>query len=100
MATQQISTKFCESCGGQIGADAVVCIHCGVPTAQRQDTTKPVVALVLGFFFPGVGQFFYGRVLLGVLLLVITIITLYFGWILTMPISGAVTANDAFGQRR
>lgn len=42
---------FCKNCGAQISDEAVLCVHCGVPTGVRENTTatpvqQPVINIV------------------------------------------------------
>lgn len=54
-------------------------------TQQQGDITK-IIAILLNFFFPGVGTLVIGKVGTG-----ITQLLLYFGgWLLTMTIIGAI----------
>ena len=101
MAAQQASPghKFCPECGHQVRSNAFTCPECGVLLAQSEESTRPAVALALTWFSPGAGQMMYGSMALGIVLLVVTIITLYIGWFITMPISYAMTANSAFAGK-
>ena len=50
---------YCRNCGNEIHDDAVVCIHCGVPTSNnnqpqqqnyQQSNTIAIVGFILSFF--------------------------------------------------
>lgn len=51
---------YCKNCGNEIHDDAVVCIHCGVPTQNynnqpqqqnyQQSNTMAIVGFILSFF--------------------------------------------------
>lgn len=97
-APQQQATRYCQFCGKQIAADAVLCIHCGRQVQQLQQTPPTVViqnqnysqntqppyqyqpyapgknkwvALLLCFFLGVLGahKFYEGKMLLGVVYL-------------------------------
>lgn len=91
--------RFCFECGAQIRSNAYTCPNCGVLLKRGQESSKPALALALNFFFPGVGLMFYRQMPLGIVILVLTIISFYILWLLTMPISSAMTANSAFAPQ-
>ena len=91
--------RFCTDCGKQVSPKAFTCPQCGVLLARLEDSSKPAIAMALSFFLPGVGQIMYGQTVWGILLLIFTVITLYVGWLITMPIAVGMTASRAFQQR-
>lgn len=91
--------KFCFECGSEVRSNAFTCPHCGVLQQRSQESSKPALALALNFFFPGSGLMFYKQMALGIVMLVLTVISFYTLWLLTMPISMAMTANLGFAPR-
>lgn len=64
----QMQTKYCRFCGAVIPAEAVVCPACG---RQVEEMKNKWVALLLCFFFGGLGvhKFYEGKVGMGILYL-------------------------------
>lgn len=50
------NVKKCWKCGNKIDARANVCARCGANVKRK----SPIIALVLSFIFPGLGQFHIG----------------------------------------
>jgi TM2 domain-containing membrane protein YozV len=84
---------FCASCGKQIPADNTFCPYCGAPVPASnqqapglgtvsqtgpgpQVTKNLLVALVLSFIFPGLGQYYSGQKRRGRRFIVVGIILL------------------------
>ena len=72
--------QFRSECGGVVSKQAVVCVHCGVPLRLPPRVgafgAEAAVAIVLSVFFPGAGQMIYGRVGLGLVFLLLTVLSL------------------------
>ena len=66
-----------------------------VSDASKRPATA-ALALVINFAFPGVGLIIYGQRKWGFTLLAVTFLTLYIGWLVTMPLTTGLTANLAF----
>ena len=66
-----------------------------VSDANKRPATA-ALALVVNFFFPGAGLIIYGQARWGFTLLAVTFLTLYIGWLVTMPLTTGLTANHAF----
>lgn len=79
----QKTTKFCENCGAEIDIRAEICPKCGVRVLKASSGEKnPVLALLLSFLFPGLGQFYNDQSKKGLTLLVGAIISLVLIFIL------------------
>ena len=66
-----------------------------VSDAHKRPATA-ALALVVNFFLPGIGLIIYGQHKWGFTLLAVTFLTLYVGWLVTMPLTTGLTANHAF----
>ena len=66
-----------------------------VSDANKRPATA-ALALVVNFFLPGIGLIIYGQRKWGFTLLAVTFLTLYVGWLVTMPLTTGLTANHAF----
>ena len=63
---------FCKNCGKEIDDKATVCIHCGVPTANAQQTQVVAPAPNNGFAIAGfVLSFFSFAALIGLILSIV-----------------------------
>ncbi|ERJ13183.1 TM2 domain-containing protein [Haloplasma contractile] len=77
---------YCSKCGKEIDNDAVVCVHCGVPTNNaKQVNTDPhakskIAAGLLGILIGGLGihNFYLGYTGKGIAQLLLTVV----GWII------------------
>ena len=60
-------TRFCQSCGSEILAQASVCPQCGVEQsgASSGADLNPGLAAILSFLIPGAGQLYNGELLRG-----------------------------------
>ena len=77
-------TKFCSNCGTELRSDAKYCPNCGIsPTekpnyGQTQSIVKsdknPLLAAILSFLLPGLGQAYLGLMKKGIILFVLAII--------------------------
>lgn len=77
-------TKFCTNCGAELSEDAKFCPECGIspteqPTySQTQSLVKtnksPLLAVLLSFFLPGLGQAYLGLFKKGIILFIIAMI--------------------------
>ena len=105
-----MTANYCSNCGEALKKYAIVCSHCGRPVpdsnrseqtnAEQQDketvhaekmqgtprdmpakTKSTFFALILSFFFPGLGQVYNGRAKKGVFFLVASIISIFL-WII------------------
>lgn len=56
--TNKRPTQFCKYCGEKIDAEAEICPKCGVRLKNPISEKNPVVALLLSFIFPGIGQLY------------------------------------------
>ena len=101
-----MTANYCSNCGEALKQYAVVCSHCGRPVpgpnrseqtnAEQQDketiyaekmrdtprdepakTKSTFFALILSFFFPGLGQVYNGRAKKGVFFLVASILSMF-----------------------
>lgn len=56
------STKYCENCGAKIDINAEICPKCGVRVMYKPANNKStILAAVLSFFIPGLGQIYDGK---------------------------------------
>lgn len=71
-------TKFCQTCGKKININAEICPHCGVRVAniQRSEEKSTLLAVLLCFFFPGLGQLYLGLNKKGVSFIIAYIVSL------------------------
>ncbi|MBP2172471.1 hypothetical protein [Methanococcus voltae] len=53
--------KHCENCGKEIAKDAGMCPFCGF-TFKKVGEKNQILAAVLSFFIPGVGQIYNGQI--------------------------------------
>ena len=60
---EEPQTKFCQSCGEKININAEICPHCGVRVAGVAPSGEKSVLLaaILSFLFPGLGQLYNGQ---------------------------------------
>jgi TM2 domain-containing membrane protein YozV len=82
---------FCRGCGKEISESAPTCPHCGEQQTLSNKTnsmtgdTKVMllieskkksgwIAAILNWFIPGVGYMYCGRVILGIIVLLITVV--------------------------
>lgn len=56
-------TKYCQTCGEKIHINAEICPHCGVRVGgvARSEEKSVVLAALLSFIFPGLGQLYNGQ---------------------------------------
>lgn len=64
--------KKCLNCGSKIDARAKVCANCGAKVLQK----NPLVALILSFIFPGLGQLYNNQNHKGIVLIIANIVSL------------------------
>ena len=62
---------YCRECGNKIKDNAVVCIHCGIPTNTDHfdnDQKEWLVTLLLSFFvgYLGIHRFYTGHIAIGI----------------------------------
>ncbi len=81
---------FCSKCGKEIHDEAVICVHCGCQTNRKSSqpkdktyTTALLLCLFLGCY--GAHRFYTGKTGTAIAQLLITILTLGFGVIITLP---------------
>ena len=77
-------TKFCTNCGTELSEDAKFCPECGIsPTEQPnygqtrslvKTNKSPLLAVILSFFLPGLGQAYLGLIKKGIILFIIAMI--------------------------
>ncbi|HPC28311.1 MAG TPA: hypothetical protein PKX17_06250 [Candidatus Methanomethylicus sp.] len=76
------STKFCQFCGAEIDARAEICPKCGVRVAPppaaaapppAEAGKSPVLALILSFLLPGLGQIYDGNAQKGIIMILAVI---------------------------
>lgn len=64
---------YCKNCGKEIDNKAVICVHCGVPTGEKNEyecsEKNKWVAFLLCFFLGGLGihRFYVGKIGTGIL---------------------------------
>ena len=64
--------KYCQACGGQIDADAVICPKCGVAAKPiGTGVGNPGTAAILSALWTGLGQIYNGQLGKGIALMVI-----------------------------
>jgi len=70
--------KFCQFCGADIDARAEICPKCGVrvapppaaaPPPPAAAGQRPVLALILSFLLPGLGQIYCGETQRGIIMI-------------------------------
>jgi TM2 domain-containing membrane protein YozV len=68
-------TKFCQHCGEKISVEAEICPKCGIrvkdPSQLTYERKNPGFAVILSFFFTGLGQIYNGQIGKGLLFIVI-----------------------------
>lgn len=82
--------QFCESCGAPLKEGAKFCEQCGaavtvapretaspVPPPAGEQKKNPVIALILSFFFPGLGSIYNGETLKGIAIYLGTLVGLF-----------------------
>jgi len=68
-------TKYCQACGGQIDADAVICPKCGVAVKPiGTGRGNPGTAAILSALWTGLGQIYNGQLGKGIGLMVLQFI--------------------------
>ena len=84
---------FCSNCGKEIDENAVVCVHCGCPTARYNNysyrgSKSMAVAVLLWFFLGhlGVHRFYLGHAGTGMAQLLLTVV----GWATIVFLIGAI----------
>lgn len=90
--------KFCNECGKATAERAIVCVSCGVSLERKASSgaargsvagaDKKVPAGICGIFFGGLGihKFVLGYNTEGLIMLLVTVLTLGFGGIIMAPI--------------
>ena len=63
--------KNCNSCGSKIDSKARVCPNCGAKVIHK----SPILAVVLSFIFPGLGQLYNNQFHKGLILIIANIIS-------------------------
>ena len=70
-------TKFCVNCGAKIDAIAEICPKCGVraapPRPEYVERKNPVLAAILSFILPGIGQIYNGQINEGIVFIIAAI---------------------------
>lgn len=57
-------SKYCQNCGEPIAEGTVICPKCGVQVKAltvKHDEKNPILAAILSFIFPGLGQAYNGE---------------------------------------
>jgi len=109
-----METKICPNCGAEVPIDANFCPKCGVnftepkvsqqaqqPIAQapspvdRSNRKDPILAAILSFIIPGVGQIYVGATTRGVVYIILAII-LYLLFIIPGVIFAIYALYDAY----
>jgi hypothetical protein len=73
-------TNFCPTCGNEIDKNAEVFPESGVvdeTVAPYVKKKSAVIAVILSFLVPGLGQICYGQIRGGILFIIISIILLF-----------------------
>lgn len=72
-----LQTKFCQTCGKKININAEICPHCGVRVAGAQPSGEKsvVIAAILSFIFPGLGQLYNGQTHKGISFIIAYIVS-------------------------
>ncbi|MCJ7443669.1 MAG: zinc ribbon domain-containing protein [Methanotrichaceae archaeon] len=77
------SKMFCHNCGAEIDINAEICPKCGVRQKSGGVSTtgekSPIVAAVLSFLIPGLGQMYVGKMKRGLVLLAAALLLLVTG---------------------
>lgn len=97
--------RACVACEGPVSVDAAACPRCGHPAGgPERSTARPggagnVLAAVLSFFIPGLGQLCQGRAGAGLGFFVLAVLfwLVLLGWV--VAIVAAVEAAVWRGQR-
>lgn len=107
---------FCRGCGKEIHESAEICPHCGAKQVYKNNSQVSSdakllllieskkksgwIAAILNWFLPGVGYMYCGRIMLGIIAMLITIgvavATVGVGLFVLMPIlivDGFLAAN-------
>ena len=109
-----METKICPNCGSEVPIDANFCPKCGVnftesrPSQQthppidqasspedRSDRKDPILAAILSFIIPGVGQIYVGATTRGVAYIILAII-FYILFIIPGVIFAIYAVYDAY----
>ncbi|WP_295620699.1 zinc-ribbon domain-containing protein [uncultured Methanobrevibacter sp.] len=96
--SKSAAIKFCPSCGTELSPNVKFCPNCGFNldkmTANTQGTIikkvqkkTPIVAVILSFLFPGLGQFYNDQSTKGLYFLILAIVS----WILMLILIGVLT---------
>jgi len=98
----QKNTKFCQHCGAEIDELAEICPKCGVRIKGVTQTTvkNEGIAVVLSFFFVGLGQIYNGQIGKGILFILVGVIliltmAIFIGFIL-YPLFWVYNMYDAY----
>ena len=83
-------TKFCQNCGKEIDIKAEICPHCGVRVANApySEEKNVLLAAILSFLFPGLGQLYLGLSKKGISFILAYIVS----WILVIILIGFILA--------
>ena len=97
---------FCRKCGEELANEAVVCVHCGVPTSNANSGQSRIAFILLGVFLGqfGIHNFYAGYNGKAIAQLLITI---FLGWLILpyiavfiwMIIEVATIDVDASGKK-
>ncbi len=80
---------YCKACGKEIHDQAVICVHCGVPTtlgtmpvsAPKTRTAYILLGVLAGIIAPGVHNLYVGYTGRGLTQLLLTVLTCWILWI-------------------
>jgi TM2 domain-containing membrane protein YozV len=82
------SQEFCGNCGNRVGLDSTTPYQQQQVVYQREKSAG--LAAVLSFIWPGLGHLYIGKLMIGLLLLLVYPVILFFGFIVLIIAAGLV----------
>ena len=67
-------TKYCQHCAARIAFEAEICPKCGVRVSAITNPKNEAIAVILSFFWMGLGQIYVGRMGRGIMLAVVELL--------------------------